>query len=70
MFHEPFFGQVPFSIDLCYFARWLRDGSQRQTAPSQPPPDDKPGLVPQNFSKEHARARLLLDSAAPELRMF
>lgn len=71
MFHEPFLGQLPFSIDLCYFARWLRDGSERQPAVPEPPPDDNQGLItPPRSLKEPSQARLLVDSAVSEIRMF
>lgn len=71
MFHEPFLGQLPCSIDLFYFAAWLRDRGGRQVQRNQRPMGQH-----QDSEEGHqspggdAKERLLIESAAGEFHMF
>lgn len=71
MLHEPFLGQLPCSIDWFYFARWLRDGNRLPPDAVQPPADGNQHLaVDPDCQDDQARARLLIDSAVSEFRMY
>lgn len=71
MFHEPFLGQLPCSIDLFYFAAWLRDRGNRCTDRHQGPAGEQQDRAPDSQRPgADAKERLLLESAAPDFPMF
>lgn len=76
MFHEPFLGHLPCSIDLFYFAAWLRDGGTRscggrQFQQEQPPTSNlrEEKLLVQKAALD-SKERLLIDSAAGDFRLL
>ena len=70
MFHEPFLGTLPFSIDLYYFAHWLKRDRRQQHDVEASLPEGLDTMIAAKSSTHQAHTTLLVESAASEFRMF